>query len=65
LANVGAFLGIRVNVFGEVVGPEISEPGVVVSEQVPDDDQDRAPDGDKGAFLASPSTCRIKTALMS
>ena len=54
LADVVAFLGVRVEVFGEVVASEISEPGVVGSEEVPDDDQDRAPDRDKGAFLASP-----------
>jgi hypothetical protein len=48
------FLGIGVDVFGEVVCSEISQHGVVVSEQVPDDDQDRAPDRDKGALLVSP-----------
>jgi hypothetical protein len=38
LADVVAFLGIRVEVFGEVVGSEICEPRVVAGEQVPDDD---------------------------
>jgi hypothetical protein len=54
LADVVAFLGIRVEVFGEVVGSEICEPRVVAGEQVSDDDEDRAPDRDDGAFVTSP-----------
>ena len=50
-----AFLRVRVDVLGEVIGTEIGESGVLVGEQVPDDDEDGAPDGDDRAFLAASS----------
>src|ERR1700739_1872878 len=48
-----ALLCVGGEVFGEVVGPEIGETGVVVGQQTPDDDEDGAPDGDDRSFLAS------------
>lgn len=50
-----AFLCIRVDMAGEVIGTEIGEAGVFVGEKVPDDDQDGACDSDDRAFLAAPS----------
>nr|WP_260502437.1 hypothetical protein [Rhodococcus aetherivorans] len=39
---------------GVVVGPEFVEAGAGVGEQVPDDDEDRAGNGDEGLELAAP-----------
>jgi len=54
LPDVVSLLSIRGEVLGEVVGSQVGECCLFVSEQVPDDDEDRASDGDKCAFFASP-----------
>ena len=46
-----AFLGVRVDVAGVVIGTEVGEVGVLVGEQVPDDDQDGTSDGDYPEFF--------------
>jgi hypothetical protein len=51
---VAAFLGVRVGVSAEVVGAEVTERGVRVLQQVPDDDEDGASDGDDGPVFAPP-----------
>jgi len=55
LTDVVALLGFRVDVAGEVVGSEIVEHGLLVTEQVPDDHEDRAANGDDRAFFAASS----------
>src|SRR5688572_5985573 len=55
LADVVAFPGIGVDVSGEVVGAEVGEAGVGISEQVPDDDQNGAADRDDRLLPASAS----------
>jgi hypothetical protein len=44
LADVAAFLDVRVCAAAEVIGAEITEPGVRILQQVPDDDEDGASD---------------------
>ncbi len=55
LSDVVAFLGLWIEVCGVVVGAEVGVGGVGVGQQVPDDDQDGASDGDDGAFVAASS----------
>src|SRR6266511_282507 len=52
LADVVAGLAVLVDAVGVVVGAEVVEAGGGVGEQVPDDHQDRAGDGDQGFELA-------------
>src|SRR5690242_7552169 len=54
LADVAACLALGVGAAGVVGGAELAEVGGGVGEQVPDDDQDGAGDGDQGLELADP-----------
>lgn len=56
LSDVVALLGLGVDVSGEVVGAEVIEAGLGISEQVPDDDQHGTPDRDDRLLL--PATPR-------
>src|SRR6202035_1315599 len=53
LADVVAEFAVGVGAGLVVAGAEVGEPGGGVSEQVPDDDQDGAGDGDLGFGLAA------------
>ena len=54
-ADVVMHFAVEVNAGVVVVGPEVAELGVVIAEQVPGNDEDRAADRDDGSFLAAPS----------
>lgn len=53
LADVVAHLAVLVDPAGVVTGAEVAVTGAAVGEQVPDDHQDRAGDGDHGFELAA------------
>jgi hypothetical protein len=53
LVDVVAFLAVVADAGVVEAGAEVVEAGVGVGEQVPDDDQDRAADGDQGLLLAA------------
>ena len=52
---MAAGLAVLVDVAGVVVAAEVVVAGAAVGEQVPDDDEDGAGDGDEGLELAAPS----------
>ena len=51
---MAAGLALGVGAGGVVIGAEFAEPGGGIGQQVPDDDQDGAGDGDQGFELADP-----------
>jgi len=53
LADVVAFAGVGIGTAAEVIGAEILELGVGFLEEVPDDDEDGASDGDYGSVFAA------------
>jgi hypothetical protein len=53
LADVAAGLAAGVGAAGVVAGAEIAEPGGGIGEELPDDHQDGAGDGDPGPELAA------------
>ena len=55
MSNVAALLGRWIDVSVVVIGAQIVVSGVWVLQQVPDDDQDRATDGDHCSGLAAAS----------
>jgi len=55
LSDVVALLGLGVDVSREVVGAEVVEAGLGIRQQVPDDDQHRAPDRDDRLLLPAAS----------
>ena len=54
-ADVVAHLAVEVDAGVVVVGAEVVELGVLLVEEVPDDDQDGASDGDDGSLLSTSS----------
>jgi hypothetical protein len=53
LADVVTFLGVRTDAGVVEVWAQVVKAGLGVREQVPDDDQDRAPEGDDRSFFAA------------